>query len=622
MDLTNNPRRDQGFSATGSAVSRPNRDRLRTLLTGLQARSVGSALRRVRGWALGRTVGAWYHPSYRIPLSGVLHAVGMSPRRADDALTWLLDRGVLGRRDVRESRRVAWVDVQRVHDPAWIERLDQPAALTRVLGLQLDRALPADALLEMWRRATGGTVEAARWAVRTRGRALNLMGGFHHAFPDRGLGFCPINDVAIAVARLRHEGFREPILVLDLDAHPPDGIAACLADDPAVQIASLGVASSWEGGGGVIDRRLEPGTGDAGYLEALDALLSDLRRPALTFYLAGGDPLDGDRFGGMTCSEGALRQRDRRVLAWLGHRPVVILPAGGYSEASWRILAGTGAEAIGSRAQVAVDFDPVRRRTLAISGTLDAGRLSDDFEVTLDDVIAELGGSPSTEDRFLDYYTRHGLEYALERYGLLPAVRRMGFRDIQLDVTAGDWPHRLRVTAALDEERCVLVDLSLSRRDIGGWPALFIEWLELRDPRITFAGTDRPRLPGQDTPGLGLAAEAGHLLLRAAERLGLSAVALVPAWYHVAWMARDDFRALDPVDQGRLEALFEELADVPLIEATTTLHEPGWPTSEGPLRWEPVTMVRPVSDRLVAALDAQRPEIEAAKAAWLARLRR
>lgn len=573
-------------------------------------------LRRVGFGRLGlRRVGVWYHPSYRLPLSGILAATGMSARRADDALTWLMDQGLCDQ--PFDAPRAVWEDVERVHTIGWVEQLDQPEAVARVLGTTDTAALPIAELLETWRRATGGTVAATRWALRERRPAANLLGGFHHAFPDHGAGFCLVNDVAIAVARVRHEGFTGQIVILDLDAHPPDGIAACLEGDDGVVIGSLGVDSAWEAGPRVRDHRLPSGAGDAVTLQALDALLAELPTPELVFYLAGADPLAGDRFGGLQCTEAGLRERDRRVMQWVGRTPVVILPAGGYTEDAWRILAGTVAEASHSRARIPENYDPVRRRTYEIARTLDPAELQGNLGITEADVMGPFGGT-AEDPRFLGYYTQHGIEYALERYGLLPALRRMGFSGLQVELSTRELPHRLRVTADVYGEREVLVDLSLSTRWFGTWRVLYVEWLELRDPRVR--RRERCALPGQEAPGLGLAIEVGHVLLRCAQRLGLSGVGVVPSWYHVAWMGRRDFQAVDPEAQGRFEAIVEHLADVPLHEATARLASPGLPLKDGTLTWQPIEMVRPVDPSLKEALEAQRPQVEAARDRWLAAL--
>src|SRR4030095_9273029 len=113
------------------------------------------------------------------------------------------------------------------------------------------------------RLAVGGTVDAAREALRHKCATLNLLGGFHHAAPSHGGGLCAVNDIAVAIASLRADGFDGKIAVLDLDAHPPDGTAECLRGDDQCWIGSLS-GSAWGDHGA--DDVLVSQAGDARYL--------------------------------------------------------------------------------------------------------------------------------------------------------------------------------------------------------------------------------------------------------------------------------------------------------------------------------------------------------------------
>lgn len=540
----------------------------------------------------------WHHPAFRVPIAGHGRPL-LDPRRGDNALTWALDTGILDPADVSEPTEIPWSDAALVHDPAYLHSLDDRATLAHILGTEDNPLIPVAGLVEMWRRASGGVLAAARWARARDGIGACLMGGFHHAEPDRGGGFCALNDIAIAIARLRADGVRGHIVVIDLDAHPPDGLAACLAGDPDVDILSLSVASHWtvRPGPHIVDRRVPAGCTDEPYLREVQRLLAELHgRPAIAFYLAGTDPLRGDPLGGLSVSEEGLRRRDRAVLRALRGVPTVIVPAGGYTDRAWRVLSGTLAEATGSGATVAPDYDPLQRRTRYLARRLDVKVLSgeDPDEIGDAELMAELGIAPPPVDRFLGYYTRHGVEHALSHYGLLPAVRAMGFDDLQILTTRQGEQHRLQVSARHGTGRADLLDLCLSRRTIAGCRVLFIEWLEMRDPRLTYTA-ERPELPGQRGPGLGLAPEVGHLLFAAAQRLSLDGVGLVPAHFHVAWMARHRYTTVDPELRGAFRAMCE--MPLPLSKLSTTLEEGGLPTPEGPVRWEPVPMLCPISER-------------------------
>ena len=567
----------------------------------------------------------WYHPAFRVPIAGLESLTGFEPRRADDVLTWAIDRGIVHEDDVHAPEEAPWSALEAVHTPAWLAALDTPEAIGAIFSAD-PRRISSAPVLESWRRAAAGCIDAIGWLRAAPGRrAAVLFGGFHHASPDRGSGFCGINDIAIGIKAARAAGFEGAITILDLDAHPPDGTAACLVGDEKVTIASIGVASAWTCAPSVIDVRLPPGSGDPAYLAALDGLLGGLFPGHLAIVLAGADPLAGDRFGALACTEAGLRERDRRVLGWLGKTSALFLPAGGYTHGAWRVFAGTIAEAAGSIEPVDADYDPLLRRTRDVARRLDPSRLGapedEDAWLTEADVLGALGRPQEpSEPRVLGYYTRQGIEYALEHYGLLSALRAMGFSVLKVEIRAEDPPHRVLVTTTLAGRVETLVEVVLSKRRVGDWETLFVEWMTLRDPRAPFT-VDRPRLPGQDVPGLGFLDEVVHLLVRMAERLGLAGLSAIPAHYHVAWVARKAFTFEDPEKRGRFRALCVLLADLPLPKATAALDGPGWPCEWGDAaKWEPATVVLPLDAGLQASLDAQEPAAVAAEAMWRERL--
>jgi acetoin utilization deacetylase AcuC-like enzyme len=567
-------------------------------------RAVRRARGAVRRWLRG-AVPVWHHPSFRLPVAGLQATSGIDPRRAENVLTWALDRGVLLPADVRLAEEAPWSWIALVHEADYLAQLDRPEALARIVSIEPHR-LSTGPLLETLRRGVGGTVAAAQHVVAHGGRAACLLGGFHHAAPASGGGFSAVNDVAVAVRRLRDGGFTGHILVIDVDAHPPDGIAAALRDDAAVGIASLGVSSSWDVPENVIDVRVPPGTDDAGYHAALDALLRQLPQADLAFHLAGADPLHGDRFGQLACTETGLRERDRRILGWLRSTPTVLLPAGGYTPGAWRVFANAVAEAARSAEAPAADYDPMLRRSRDIARTLDPQDLGLTDELLTADDLEDLG-MPVSEHRVLGAYTRQGIEHALSRYGILPALARMGFRGLEVTTVARGAVHHIRVLGDVNGLREPLLEMSISRKTVDGFGTLFVEWLALRDPRVPFT-PDRPRLPGQDAPGLGLAEDAGHLLMRMAERLDLAGVSFVPAHYHVAWIARRRFIFIDPRARGRFRALTRHLAGTPLLAASHRLDDAGLPTRAGePVRWEPSLMVYPVDPHLAEWLARSEP---------------
>ena len=201
------------------------------------------------------------------------------------------------------------------------------------------------------RRSVGAAIAAARTALR-EGVAANLAGGTHHAYRDRGSGYCVFNDVAVAARLMQAEAGRLrrgtlPVLVIDLDVHQGNGTAAIFRDDPSVYTLSLHGEKNFpfRKEASDLDVALPDGCTDAGYLSALDAALAaavagvaalhEGALPGLAFYVAGADAHEGDRLGRLKLTFEGMAERDRRVFAALRERgiPVAVAMAGGYGRA-------------------------------------------------------------------------------------------------------------------------------------------------------------------------------------------------------------------------------------------------------------------------------------------------
>jgi acetoin utilization deacetylase AcuC-like enzyme len=543
-----------------------------------------TALYRLRSWLHRRDVAVWYDPRYRLPLSSVEVATGIEPRRADYAAWWLRECGAVTSRSLRTPRRATYDELARVHTPELLESLGRPETVANVFGVDASD-VPVDEVMTTVRLAVGATVAAARETLRTRTPTLNLLGGFHHAAPGSAGGFCPLNDVAVAIAAVRAEGFTGRVAVLDLDAHPPDGIAAALREDPRRWMGSLS-GSDWGPLEGVDETVLPEGADDAAYLDALAALLARMPRPHLAFVIAGGDVLAGDRFGKLGLTLEGARERDLLVASELEGVASVWLPGGGYSDRSWRALAGTGmALAAGSTEAIPADYDPLMARYARVARELAASELTDDGELTAEDLEEALGIRPTRQRLVLGFYTASGFEHALYRYGVLDQIERFGYRQVRVTFDATGLGERIRVHGEADGAEHVLMELVLERRRVLGVEALYVHWVSLRNPRAQFS-EKRPRLPGQDVPGLGLAREVGSMLARMAIRLGLGGVVWRPAFFHTAYTARHEFHFVDPERQGRFEALLRDLGHLPLLELTELLSRGRVLMNDQPYAWE------------------------------------
>jgi len=191
-------------------------------------------------------------------------------------------------------------------------------------------------LVERSRRAVGGTIAAARTALDD-GIGVNLSGGTHHAFPDRGEGFCVFNDVAVAARVLQREGLARRIGIVDLDVHQGNGTASIFRDDPDVFTLSVHGANNYpfRKEPSDLDMELPDGAGDGPFLEATRVGVERvLQHPGLdlAFFLAGADPHEGDRLGKLSVTEEGLKERDRIVLESFKDAsvPLAIVMSGGY----------------------------------------------------------------------------------------------------------------------------------------------------------------------------------------------------------------------------------------------------------------------------------------------------
>ena len=564
---------------------------------------------RIRRWLYGRDLAVWYAPEYRLPLSGVEARTGFEPRRADHVLWFLLERRAIGAANLRAPRRAEYAELARVHTPELLDSLGRAETLARIWSVD-PSDLPVDELMTTIRLACGATIDAARELLRPQPRmvgrrALNLLGGFHHAGPNSAGGFCPVNDLAVAIAAVRAEGFAGRVLVLDLDAHPPDGTALCLAKDPSCWIGSLS-GSDWGPLEKVDETVLPQGANDAAYLAALEALLGRMPSGELAFVLAGGDVLAGDPLGLLGLTLQGVRQRDLLVADALFRVPSVWLPSGGYSADAWRALAGTGlALGIRSAAIIPPKYDPLVARFSSIASSLAPAELGRQGDMDMSDVAQELGLSNAERKLFLGFYSAEGLEHALSRYGLLGELRRLGYGPFRVELGEQGVGQSARLVDAPSGE--TLIELVAEKKD----ELLYVHWLTLRNPRARFS-SDRPRLPGQDVPGLGMAREMTELLVRMAVRLGLHGLSLRPAAYHLAHNGRALLRFVDPARQGRFEALVRDLSATPLLEATQAVAEGRVRMNGEPYAWEADEMVRsfqPLPDDR-ALIDAEKSRVQ------------
>jgi acetoin utilization deacetylase AcuC-like enzyme len=243
---------------------------------------------------------------------------------------------------LREALPASDGELALVHTPTYIQAIAQGTLDARA---QREIGFPwSPAMAERARRSVGATLQAVRQSMAGDGLAANLAGGTHHAYADKGSGFCVFNDAAVAARLMQAEHARRHrargplrVAVIDLDVHQGNGTASIFARDDTVFTLSLHGARNFpfRKEASDLDVELPDGCDDDTYLAALERALEELDRrfdPGLVIYLAGADPHEGDRLGRLRLSFDGLEARDRRVFDWAWQRrlPLAFTMAGGY----------------------------------------------------------------------------------------------------------------------------------------------------------------------------------------------------------------------------------------------------------------------------------------------------
>ena len=570
----------------------------------------------------GRRMGRWVWGALRRSLRpsgvvlvydpGYVTRIGtspMDPLRAEMVLAFLVDEGLVRRRELLRPLVASLRNIRRVHTDRYLESLERREVVEQIAGSPLTDA-EAEGLVQAQRLAAGGTVLASAIATRTGQVTVNLGGGFHHAASNRGMGFCALNDIAIAIARLRSRGFSAPILVVDLDIHDGNGTRLLFEEDPSVHtftIHNQDWAPSEAASATVMP--LGSAVSDATYLTALRTALPEVMarvRPGFVIYVAGADPATDDMIGDWNITAAGMLARDQFVMEQVRRAgaeiPLTIVLGGGYGGNAWRYTARFLAWVVLGRVlEPPTNVEMLVRRAEELHRVLREGARrmppASDWALTPEDLAAFLPGA-STPRRLLGRYTAQGIELLLERLGVLGQVRALGFPSptLELDFHLEDSDSvRLYGDAARTE---LLMEVRF-RRDqarLPGMEVLYLEWLLLQNPRREF-GSRQQSIPGQKHPGLGLLRDVSAWLVVLCGELGLDGLMYAPAGYFVATFGS---RFLDPARQARLEAMRRALAGLRLVEASRAVEEGrviDAATGET-VPWEPAPMVIPVSQRL------------------------
>ncbi len=247
----------------------------------------------------------------------------------------LLALGLAEQSDFVEPDPANDEDILRVHTPEWVDKL-KTGNMSDAEKARLEIPYSKEMVDAVW-VAVGGSILAAQSALRD-GLGFNIGGGFHHAFAGHGEGFCPVNDIVVAIRRLQHDGKIQRAMVVDVDVHHGNGTAAILADDPTVFTLSIHQYRNYpfEKPASDLDIHLEDACTDEDYLGRLHELYPPVlfeHQPDLLVHVAGADPYHQDQLGGLGLTLDGLKKRDRLVIETARRHsvPVAVVLAGGYA---------------------------------------------------------------------------------------------------------------------------------------------------------------------------------------------------------------------------------------------------------------------------------------------------
>jgi len=247
----------------------------------------------------------------------------------------LLQDAIASQEDFLKPSPTSDEDILRVHSQDYVYKL-KTGSLTRAEVMRMEVPYSAELIEACW-LAAGGSILAARRALED-GFSANIGGGFHHAYPDHGEGFCVIHDVAVAIRKMQADGAIERAMVVDTDVHQGNGTAAIFGGDETVFTMSIHQEHNYPypKPPSTLDVNLPDGVADADYLAILEKYLHrsfDVFSPQLLFYVAGADPYGEDQLGGLALTMDGLARRDALVMGYAQRNqvPTAVTLAGGYA---------------------------------------------------------------------------------------------------------------------------------------------------------------------------------------------------------------------------------------------------------------------------------------------------
>lgn len=254
----------------------------------------------------------------------------------------LVKEKLLRRQNILKPKPCDNADLHLVHTDKYIRQIQDPQFASQLLQLA-DVDLFYNSILEFYKAVTGGTLLATSYALKWNIPVFNLGGGYHHAHPDRGEGFCLVNDIAIAIEKFRALRRSHKFMIIDLDYHQGNGNLLYFKEDEYVFTFSIH-ADTWV----EIDRNhnrdilIDSNTTDEQYMQLLDNELDEACmqfKPDMVFYIAGSDVYEKDTLADMKLSRAGILRRNLYVYNRVRNKnlPLVILAGGGYGPDSWEV---------------------------------------------------------------------------------------------------------------------------------------------------------------------------------------------------------------------------------------------------------------------------------------------
>ena len=254
----------------------------------------------------------------------------------------LISGKILKPKNIFHPEPCTFDDIRLVHTEKYLQMIRDPLYVNQALKIEIN-SLWENSVLEYYMAVSGGTIEASFKALELKKPVFNLGGGFHHAHPEKAEGFCLLNDIAIAIMRIKKETALKKILIVDLDYHQGNGNGLIFKDDHNVFTFSVH-ADHWVDieSSTSLDVLVLSDISDKEYMELIRKNLEKVMEsftPEIIYYIAGSDPYEKDELADMKISRGMMLERNMFVFeqAVKNSLPLVILPGGGYGKYSWKI---------------------------------------------------------------------------------------------------------------------------------------------------------------------------------------------------------------------------------------------------------------------------------------------